>query len=126
MLNKVIYVGRITNDLKIRETQNNKKYCFFDIAINDGYGEKQNTNFINCIAWQGRAENLVKYQSKGNLILVEGKTESYKNKDNLSLTRCVALDIKYLENKNSESSTSDDVENPEDSYDDNDPYAEEY
>lgn len=103
MLNKVLYIGRITSNLEIRLTKNNKKYTFFDIAINDGFGEQKNTNYINCITWNKRAENLVKYQKKGNLILVEGKTESYKNKDGLSQTRCVALDIKYLENKNSNS-----------------------
>lgn len=103
MLNKVLYIGRITNDLEIRVTKNDKKYIFFDIAINDGYGEQQTTNYINCITWNKRAENLAKYQKKGNLILVEGKTESYKNKDGLSQTRCVALDIKYLENKNNSS-----------------------
>ena len=34
---------------------------------------------------------------------MEGKTESYKNKNGLSQTRCVALDIKYLESKNNNS-----------------------
>ena len=51
MLNKVLYIGRITSDLEIRVTKNDKKYMFFDIAINDGYGEQKNTNYINCITW---------------------------------------------------------------------------
>lgn len=112
MLNKVLYIGRITSDLEVRVTKNDKKYIFFDIAINDGYGEQQNTNYINCITWNKRAENLAKYQKKGNLILVEGKTESYKNKNGLSQTRCVALDIKYLESKNNNSYNNDESADP--------------
>lgn len=107
MLNKVLYIGRISNELSLRTTSNGKEYIFFDLAINDSFGDNKNTNFINCIAWNKRAENLEKYQKKGNLILVEGKTESYKNKDGLTQTRCVALDIKFLEKKENNNHTED-------------------
>lgn len=36
------------------------------------------TDFINCIVWNKQAENLVKYQRKGNLIGVQGQFRNDK------------------------------------------------
>lgn len=54
----------------------------------------------------------MKNQKKSNLVLIERKTESYKNKDGLSQTTCVAPDIKYLGNKNNKESNENDISDP--------------
>lgn len=81
-MNKAILTGRITKDLELRETKSGTKVCEFTIATNRPVirdGEKQ-ADFINCIVWNNQAENLCKYQSKGNLIAVFGeiRTDSYE------------------------------------------------
>lgn len=97
MINKVIYSGRIATDLKLRKSKNNKSYVFFNIAVPRQF-DNDRTDFINCVVWGKQAESLVDYQSKGNLIIIEGSTETYK-KDNINMSRCLVEKISFLENK---------------------------
>ncbi|HDJ3742778.1 TPA: single-stranded DNA-binding protein [Staphylococcus aureus] len=106
MFNKVMYCGRIATDLNIRKSKNDKSYLFFNLAVSRTNGEK--TDFINCVVWNTKAENLVKYQSKGNLIIVEGSTETYK-KDDINMSRCLVEKITYLENKKKTEDEDNDV-----------------
>ncbi|HFN8602461.1 single-stranded DNA-binding protein [Staphylococcus aureus] len=97
MINKVIYSGRIATDLKLRKSKNDKSYVFFNIAVPRQF-DNDRTDFINCVVWGKQAESLVNYQSKGNLIILEGSTETYK-KDNINMSRCLVEKIIFLENK---------------------------
>lgn len=83
MLNKVILMGRITRDLETRQTQNGKLMLKFSIAVDRGSGDSKTTDFINCVAWEKRAEFISKYFGKGNMIAIIGniKTGSYGDKD---------------------------------------------
>lgn len=63
-------IGRITKDLELRHTSNDKAVCDFTLAVNR---DKDNADFINCVVWNNQAENLCKYQGKGSLIAVFGE-----------------------------------------------------
>ena len=63
-------IGRITKDLELRHTSNDKAVCDFTLAVNR---DKENADFINCVVWNSQAENLCKYQGKGSLIAVFGE-----------------------------------------------------
>ena len=54
-MNKYIGIGRITKDIELRTTSNNKSVSQFTIAINEGYGEEQRTNYIDCTVWGKQA-----------------------------------------------------------------------
>lgn len=104
-MNKVILTGRIANDLELKATTTGKSICEFRIATNRPVvrdGEKV-ADFINCRVWNKSAENLVKYQTKGNLIAVVGRmqVDSYKDKDgNTRYSNYVLVeDLEYLERK---------------------------
>ena len=59
MLNRVILMGRITQDLEIRQTQGGVAVLSFTVAVDRGYvkqGEERQTDFINCVAWRQQAE----------------------------------------------------------------------
>ena len=79
-MNSISLVGRVTKDLELRHTNNNKAVCEFTLAVNR-IGE--GTDFVTCQVWKGQAENLVKYQGKGSLIGVLGslRTENFKDKE---------------------------------------------
>jgi single-strand DNA-binding protein len=84
-MNKVMLVGRISNDLELRYTNNNNAVVEFSLATNRPVmrdGERV-TDFITCVLFGKQAENLQKYQSKGNLIGIEGsfRTDKYQDKD---------------------------------------------
>lgn len=104
-MNKVILTGRIANDLELRATATGKNVCEFRIATNRPAtrdGEKV-ADFINCRVWNKSAENLVKYQTKGNLIAVIGRmqVDRYEDKDgNTRYSNYVLVeDLEYLERK---------------------------
>lgn len=104
-MNKVILVGRLTRDPELRYTANNKAVCDFTIATNRPVvrdGEKV-ADFINCRVWGKTAENLVKYQTKGNLIAVIGRmqVDNYTDKDgkNRNYTYVLVENLEYLERK---------------------------
>lgn len=104
-MNKVILTGRLTRDPELRYTANNKAVCDFTIATNRPVvrdGERV-ADFINCRVWNKTAENLDKYQTKGNMIAVSGRmqVETYQDKEgkNRRNTYVLVEDLEYLEQK---------------------------
>ena len=102
-MNKWIGCGRITKDIEIRYTQSGKAVAGFSLAINEGYGEKKRTEYVDCVAWEKLAENLAQYQSKGSLVLVMGRLQkrSYEAQDGSKryVTEIVAQDIEFMGSK---------------------------
>jgi single-strand DNA-binding protein len=83
MINKAILMGRLTRDPELRHTGTGTPVCSFSIAINNGSGDNQTTDYINCVAWNKMAEFVDKYFSKGKLIALIGRitTRSWKGQD---------------------------------------------
>ena len=82
-MNKFIATGNITKDAELRYTANDKAYSKFSIANNEGYGDNKKTNFFNCTLWGKSAENLNRFLTKGQKVLITGKVEinDYKDKE---------------------------------------------
>ena len=104
-MNKVILTGRLTRDPELRYTASNKAVCDFTIATNRPVvreGERV-ADFINCRVWNKSAENLVKYQTKGNMIAVSGRMQVDRYEDKEGNTRysnyVLVEDLEYLESK---------------------------
>lgn len=70
MNNTLICIGRITKDLELRFTTNNKAVVNVPIAINNG---KDDTTFIDIVVYGNVAETTCKYCKKGDLIGVYAK-----------------------------------------------------
>lgn len=79
MFNVVILEGRLTKEIELKKTQNDKIYCRFSIAADRG-GKDKGVDFINCVAWNNTAEFINKYFTKGSPIGIEGtiRTGSYE------------------------------------------------
>ena len=79
MLNRVILMGRITHDLELKSTPSGASVLSFSIAVDRGYvkqGEERQSDFINCVAWNQRAEFINNYFGKGRMIAIEGQLRS--------------------------------------------------
>lgn len=79
MLNKIVIMGRITKNPELRYTQSQKPVASFTIACERDYatkGQKRETDFIDCVAWNGTAEFVSKYFTKGQLAAVVGRLQS--------------------------------------------------
>ncbi len=85
IMNKVMLIGNLTRDPELTETSSGIQVCKFSLAVSRNYttgGERQ-TDFFNCTAWRGLAENIARYSHKGNKLAVSGsiETRTYKNRD---------------------------------------------
>lgn len=69
--------GHLTADPVLKNGGTDKAYCYFTTAVNMDFGDNKHTDFYNCTAFKKDAENLYKYQKKGDLIGITGYMESY-------------------------------------------------
>lgn len=105
-MNKALLIGRLTRDPELRTTPTGRNVCQFSIAVNRSFtnanGDRE-ADFINCVVWDKQAENLVKYQKKGNQIAVDGRiqTRNYDDKDGkrVYVTEILATSISFLDSK---------------------------
>lgn len=102
MLNNVVLIGRISKDLEVRKTGTGKSVLSFSIAVPRAFNRDQ-VDFINCVAWDKTADFMSTYLNKGNLISVEGwiQTGSYDNTEGKKVytTDVVANRVQGLESK---------------------------
>lgn len=90
-MNKVIFMGRIANDLELKTTPSGVMVCSFRLAVDRNYqkkGEEKVTDFFNIVCWRATAEFVTRYFAKGKMILVEGElqTRKYDDKNGQSQT----------------------------------------
>lgn len=91
MYNNVTMMGRIVNDLELKVTPNGTNVCSFRIAVERRYqtkGEERKSDFFNIVAWRHTAEFVMKYFSKGRMILINGElqTRQYTDKNGNTAT----------------------------------------
>ena len=119
-MNNINLVGRIVQELDLNK-HNDKSYVKFTLAVSR-YNDE--VDFIDCIAWEQTAENLVKYMSKGSRIGVEGRLQigSYEstqviNKETkesvkIKTADVIAHQVHFLESKKEEEARTQTEEKP--------------
>jgi single-strand DNA-binding protein len=71
-------MGRLTRDPELRRTNSGKPVAGFTVAVDRDYapdGQERETDFIDCVAWNGTAEFVEKYFKKGGMIVVSGRLQ---------------------------------------------------
>lgn len=83
IINSVNLIGRLTKDPELRFGQGSgTALCRFTLAVNRTF-KKDETDFINCIAFGKTAETITQYVTKGRQIGITGeiRTGSYDAQD---------------------------------------------
>ena len=95
-INKVILVGRISNDITVNKSQSGTSMCNFSIAVDRymGKDKEKATDFIRCTAFGSTADILGRYAGKGKQVAVEGniKTGFYEKDGVKHYTQDVQID----------------------------------
>lgn len=86
MLNRVILMGRITQDLEVRQTPNGVSALTFNVAVDRNFKDQNGqyqSDFITCVAWRQTAEFIGRYFGKGRMIALEGtlRSRTYEDKN---------------------------------------------
>ena len=108
-MNKTILIGRMTKDVELRRTGSGKAVASFTLAVNKDYKNEQggyDADFIECVAFEQKAETISKYVHKGDRFGVIGSltTRSYENKEgkNVKVTEVKVTEFEFLESKKQE------------------------
>lgn len=80
-MNKAIIMGRITNDIELRQTQSGTAIARFTVAVKRTTRNSDATDFIDCVAWKETAEFMNRHFQKGKPIIVEGsiRADNFEN-----------------------------------------------
>jgi single-strand DNA-binding protein len=73
MFQSIVICGRVGRDLELKTVGDDKQVVKFPVAVNDGFGHKQRTEWFNCVIWNKKAEIFCNIAQKGALIFLEGK-----------------------------------------------------
>lgn len=81
--NKIVLVGNLTRDWEVRKTQGGMVVGKTGIAVNRKSREKEETMFVDVVAFGQVAETLSKHTGKGRPLLVEGRLslQQWEDKD---------------------------------------------
>ena len=78
MLNQVVLVGRMINEIEVKQNEEGRKQSIITLAVNRIYknvdGEYE-TDMIPIILWYGIAENVKEYCKKGDVVGIRGRLQ---------------------------------------------------
>ena len=118
MINSVVLIGRLTRNIEIRYTSNEKAVGNFTLAVQRRFKNANGeypVDFINCVVFGSQAETLHKYSKKGDSVGVEGSIQKrdYESKDGKKIyVTEVMVDKIYLLPKNRDTQEPKQEENP--------------
>lgn len=115
-MNKWIGIGRLTADPQLRYAAGTgTAICRFTLAINRQF-KKDETDFINCIAFNKQGEAIAQYLTKGRQLAVTGsiRTGSYDGQDGIKryTTDVIVESFEFIGSNNSNNQGNTGVWNP--------------
>lgn len=104
MLNRVVLVGSFVKDPILRYTPEGVAVTSFTIAVNrtftNQHGERE-ADFLNCVVWKKKAENVANFCRQGSLVGIDGKLQSRSYEDQTGkrvyVTEVVCESVQFLE-----------------------------
>lgn len=123
MLNSFTGMGRMTKDPELKQTSGGTSYVRFSLAVPRDWN-KDETDFLDCIAWRKTAEIIYGHVQKGDRLIVQGSVQTSTSGDGQNMrkyTEIVVNNIGFVENRKSAEAaaqapapTPEPVEMPED------------
>ncbi|SMC44706.1 single-stranded DNA-binding protein [Sporomusa malonica] len=100
-MNKVIIIGRVAQNPDMRYTPNGKAVCSFAVIVHYRTKIREETDIIDCVAWDTLAETIASHLVKGSKVAVEGRlhvrrldgTDGQKKK----ITEVVVRDVEFVD-----------------------------
>lgn len=124
-MNNVTLMGRLTRDPELQYSNNGTAFSKFSIAVPRDF-KREETDFINCLAFGKTAETIAEYLKKGRRMAIVGRiqTGSYQNSngDTVYTTEVVADKFEFIDSARSETSKNQSYSNNDDVLDDNDDF----
>lgn len=97
-MNNVQLIGNLTKDIELRKTQSGKSVVNFTLAVSRTFNREE-TDFIQCQAWEKTADTIAEYCRKGSKLGITGeiRTGSYeKNGQTVYTTTVIVSHFEFL------------------------------
>lgn len=106
-MNKISIMGRICNDIEVRQTNSAIKVLNLNIAVKRRFSKNNDTDFFKVTFWDKKADLISQYFKKGDLILIVGRLENNKyvnkNGENRNENIIMCEEIHFCVNNNNSS-----------------------
>ena len=102
-MNSIILIGRLTRDPELKFGQSGKAYSRFSLAVDRPF-QRNEVDFINCVAFGKTAELIGEYLRKGNRTGVMGSLQMNRyevNGEKRTSYDVIVNQVEFLENKSS-------------------------
>src|SRR5258708_35927171 len=74
-VNKVILIGNTTRNTELGSTESGKAVANMRLATNRMVNGNEQTQYHTVVCWEGLAETVARYATKGRQVYVEGRLE---------------------------------------------------
>ena len=71
-----LIIGNVGGEVALRTTTTGKQVANFNVAVNERFGDKEQTTWFQVIAWEQLAQIAAEHITKGQLLLVEGRVSA--------------------------------------------------
>ena len=83
MVNSVMLVGRLAQDIEVKKLDSGREVTNVALAVNRSFKNPDGiyeTDFFDCVLWEGLAKSASEYCKKGDTVGVRGRlqTDSYE------------------------------------------------
>ena len=108
MMNQMMIVGRLVDNPTLEKTENGKKVMNMTMAVPRTYKNAEgayDTDFVDCVLWEGIAETTAEYCKKGDILGVRGRvqTDLYeKDGQKHKSTKIIAEKVSFLSTRSRE------------------------
>lgn len=116
MLNQMVIVGRLTGKPEVKTSDNGKKYSNITVAVPRSWKNENgeyDTDFLDCVLYEGIAENTANYCNKGDIVGIKGRVQTHtyeKDGEKRKATEIIAEKVTFLSSKSKENEDEDDLE----------------
>ncbi len=104
-MNTVMLVGRLAQDIEVKTLDSGKEVTKVSLAVNRSYKNQEGlyeTDFFDCILWEGLAKTAGDYCKKGDTVGIRGRlqTSTYeKDKVKHKVVEIVVERLTFLSSK---------------------------
>ena len=108
MVNTVMLVGRLATDIEVKKLDSGKEVTNVSLAVSRSFKNPDgvyDTDFFDCVLWEGLAKNAGEYCKKGDTVGVRGRlqTDTYE-KDGIKhkVVQIIVEKLTFLSSKKTE------------------------
>lgn len=108
-MNKVILSGNLCRDIELKQTQGGKFVLANCVAVSREYKNANggyDSDFINIVAWDQKAEYLSRYASKGDMVELVGRWQTRKytaDDSSRTVNECIVEGVRIFKKQKAES-----------------------